>query len=302
MHVLISGGSGLIGRAVCHKLASRNDQVTVFSRQGQKAQALCGERTRVIASLDEWERGTRFDAVINLAGEPIAGKRWSAQRKQRLYASRVTLTQQLVARMAQAATRPATLLSASAVGYYGNTGDAEITELHPGQAPDRLGFGARLCRDWEQSAEGAEELGVRVCLLRTGLVLSRSGGMLGKMSPAFRLGLGAVIGDGKQWMSWIHMEDQVNAILHLLDTRGSRGAYNLTAPAPVTNAVFSRTLAKQLRRPAMFTAPAPALKLMLGEAAELLLEGQRAVPDKLDREGFRFAYASLPEALRDLCG
>ena len=302
MNILITGGSGLIGRALCRKLTRRDDRITVFSRQGRKAQALCGERTRIISSLDEWESDMRFDAVVNLAGEPIVGKRWSARRKQRLSASRVTLTQRLIARMARAEDKPAVLLNASAVGYYGNTGDAEINETHPGQTAGTPGFGTRLCRDWEESARQAEEPDVRVCLLRTGLVLSPTGGMLRRMLPAFRLGLGATIGDGKQWMSWIHIKDQVNAILHLLDNPKSRGAYNLTAPTPVTNAVFTRTLAKQLRRPAVFTAPALALKLMLGEAAGLLLEGQRAVPDKLCKEGFRFAYASLPEALRDLCG
>ena len=302
MNILITGGSGLIGRALCRRLTRRNDRITVFSRQGRKARALCGERARIVSTLDEWESGTRFDAVVNLAGEPIVGRRWSTQRKRRLHESRVTLTRRLVERMAETDDRPAVLLSASAVGIYGNTGDVEVTEAHPGQASATPGFGARLCRDWEESARRAEEFGVRVCLLRTGLVLSRDGGMLRKMLPAFRLGLGAVIGDGRQWMSWIHIEDQVSAIVHLLDSPGSRGAYNLTAPAPVTNAVFTRTLAKQLRRPVLFAAPAPMLKLMLGEATGLLLEGQKAVPDRLRGEGFRFAYATLPEALRDLCG
>ena len=303
MNLFITGGTGLIGSALCRELLRRNDRITVLSRRPRKAEALLGEGIRIVSDLNEWPSDTAYDAVINLAGEPIVGKRWSGKRKNILRESRVALTQTLVNRIAGASSKPTVLLSASAVGYYGDTGDAEIGEMHALQAGTRgTDFGAQLCHDWEACAQRAAESGVRVCLLRTGLVLSGEGGMLRQMLPAFRLGLGAKIGDGCQWMSWIHITDLVNAILHLLDNSGSRGAYNLTAPAPATNALFTRTLAEQLHRPAILTAPAFGIRLALGEAAHLLLGGQKAMPYRLLEEGFRFTYTELPNALRALCG
>ena len=302
MRILITGGTGLIGRALCPMLMKCGHQLTVLSRRPRKVAALCGAGVQPIASLDEWTPQRRFDAVVNLAGAPIVGRRWTAGRKQVLLESRAGLTRALVERMREAEVKPEVLISGSAVGFYGDTGDARVTEDQPDAQAVAKDFGAQLCRKWEREAQSAEGLGIRVCLIRTGLVLSGAGGMLARMLPAFRLGLGARIGGGGQWMSWIHVDDEVRAIVHLLGSAASRGAYNLTAPAPVTNTGFSRTLARRLRRPLLFAAPAFALRVMLGEAAGLLLGGQYALPKRLESEGFRFQYVRLDDALGELLG
>jgi uncharacterized protein len=298
MHILITGGTGLIGRRLCRALLEHGHELTVLSRNPASVQVKCGAVVHPMASLDEWRPGKGFDAVINLAGEPIADKRWSAARKRALWDSRVTLTQQLVRHMAAAEPRPAVLLSGSAVGYYGNRGDLALDE----EADAGKDFAAQLCKAWEDAARTAEQAGVRVCRLRTGLILSSDGGLLGRMSLPFKLGLGMRLGDGKQWMSWVHIEDYVDMLLRLLGDEQASGAYNMTAPQPVTNAEFTGALAKALHRPALFVAPVSLLKPALGEMASMLLEGQKVLPARMSAAGYRFQFANLADALANLLG
>lgn len=296
MRILITGGTGLIGRYLCKVLLAEGHQLTVLSRHPETVAVKCGAAVQAMATLGEWLPERTFDAVINLAGEPIVDSRWTEQRKQVLRDSRIALTGELVRRIAAAKQKPAVLLSGSAIGYYGGRGDQMLDE-DSGAGVD---FPAQLCIDWEAAALAAEEHGVRVCILRTGLILSTDGGLLGRMLPPFRLGMGARVGDGRQWMSWVHIEDYVTLLLHLLNDEQMRGPYNMTAPAPVTNKEFTAVLAATLHRPAPFVAPASLLKLSLGEAASLLLEGQRVLPARLTAAGCQFKYATLASALTDL--
>ena len=298
MQILITGGTGLIGRQLCKALLAEGHELTVLSRNPASVPVKCGAGVHALASLAQWQPGQTFDAVINLAGEPIVDKSWTAKRKQALWASRVTLTEELVRRIAAANHRPAVLLSGSAVGYYGNRGDVMLDEA----AEVGENFAAQLCKAWEDAARVAESVGVRVCLLRTAPVLSNGGGLLGRMLPPFRLGLGARLGDGKQWMSWVHMQDYVAMVLGLLHDPHAAGPYNMAAPQPVTNAEFTATLAALLHRPALFVAPALLLKLGMGERASLLLEGQRVLPGKMAAAQYRFTFTNLADALRDLLG
>ncbi len=298
MRILMTGGTGFIGRHLCKALLAEGHELTVFSRNPASVPVKCGAGVHALAALAEWSPSRGFDAVINLAGEPIVDRRWTAQRKQVLWASRVALTEELVQHIVAAERRPGILLSGSAVGYYGNRGDALLDETSaPGDD-----FPAQLCKAWEQAARVAENSGVRVCLLRTGLVLSNDGGMLGRMLPPFRLGLGGRIGDGRQWMSWIHIRDYVAIVLRLLRDDQVRGPCNLTAPQSVSNAQFTRTLAAVLHRPALFAIPAALLKLGMGESAGLLLGGQRALPAKLEAAQYGFQFGDLHGALSNLLG
>jgi len=296
MRILITGGTGLIGRHLCQALLAEEHQLTVLSRHPETVANKCGAAIQAMATLDEWLPEQTFDAVINLAGEPIVDAYWSAKRKQLLWDSRVTLTEKLVQRIAAAKIKPAVLLSGSAVGYYGNRGDAELDET----ASSGGDFAANLCKAWETAASAAENSGVRVCLLRTGLVLSRNGGLLGRMMLPFRFGLGARLGDGKQWMSWVHIDDYVALVLRLLHDEQACGPFNMTAPHPVTNAEFTRTLAHMLHRPAFFIAPGMVLKLGMGERSALLLEGQRVLPKRFEAADIHFRFGELTSALQDL--
>ncbi|KEA62384.1 Cell division inhibitor [Marinobacterium lacunae] len=289
MRVLITGGTGFIGRQLVKALLTRGDSVGVLSRRPESAKL--DSRVQLYSELPQVQG--HVDAVVNLAGAPIADRRWSEKRKALLMESRITLTEQLVEWMRGAVQPPAVLISGSAIGYYGSQGDRELDE----KAATKGGFAHDLCALWEAQAMKAAEFGVRVCCIRTGVVLGPGGGALAKMLPAFRLGLGGAMGTGRQWMAWIHRDDEVAAILHLLDHNTLSGAFNLTAPSPVTNEEFSKTLASVLNRPAFFRVPAVVLELMMGEASELVLKGQRVVPTRLLESGFRFRYTSLKEAL-----
>jgi len=296
MRILMTGGTGLIGRRLCAALTARGDQLTVLSRRPQQVAALCGASVTSIQSLDDYTSETEFDAVINLAGAPIVDARWTTQRKQILLDSRVALTQTLVQKINQAKFRPQVLLSGSAIGYYGMHEEQSLIE----DAAAGHDFAAQLCAAWEHAASKAQDLGVRVVLLRTGLVMDEDGGLLKKMRLPFQLALGSRLGHGRQWMSWIHRQDYLRAVLTLLDDQTATGAFNLTAPQAVTNAQFTQTLASALRRPALFFAPALMLRVALGERADLLLSGQKVVPHALSARGFKFEFADLACALRDL--
>jgi hypothetical protein len=296
MQILITGGTGLIGRHLCKALLAQGHALTVLSRHPASVHAKCGNAVKAIATLDEWLPSQHFDAVINLSGEPIADKHWSEQRKQVLWDSRIGVTEKLVQRMVMAERKPAIFLSGSAIGYYGNSGDTELGE----DASVGHDFAAKLCMAWETAALSAEQYGVRVCLLRTGLVLAKEGGLLGKLLLPFKLAMGARLGNGKQWMSWVHIDDYIAMTLRLLTDSQLIGSFNLTAPHPVTNAEFTQKLAHALHRPALFIAPAFFLKLAMGERAALLLEGQRVLPKKLTLASHTFTYANLDNALNQL--
>lgn len=297
MKILITGGTGLIGRALCRALRERGCDITVLSRAPATVAGKCGATVNALASLDGWLPGD-FDAVVNLAGASIADRRWTAARKKILWDSRVELTEKLTAKIAAADVdaRPRVLISASAVGFYGDCGAHEVDE----SAPPGDDFGARMCAAWEAAARAAGDADVRVCTMRTGIVLSRDGGMLARMLSAFRLGLGARIGDGRQYLSWIHIADHIDMLCKLLFDDAHHGAYNLCAPAPVCNAEFTARLAAALHRPAVLRAPAVVINAALGEASVLLLGGQRATPARLLDAGCRFQYATLDDALAAL--
>jgi uncharacterized protein (TIGR01777 family) len=296
MRVLITGGTGLIGRRLCAALSARGDSVTVLSRRPQSVSSLCGAGVNAMASLDQWTPELSFDAVINLAGEPIVDARWTEKRQQILRDSRVALTEQLVKKIAQANHLPQVLLSGSAIGYYGIVADQVLNE----EANFGRDFSASLCLSWETAAQAASDLNVRCVILRTGLVLDSHGGILKKMLLPFKCALGSRLGDGRQWMSWIHCEDYLNAVLTLLDDTSAAGPYNLTAPQPVTNADFTRSLGRAVHRPALFVAPAWLLRLAMGQRADLLLGGQRVLPERLLARGFHFRYPDLNSALANL--
>jgi len=294
--ILITGGTGLIGRRLCRALLARGDQLTVLSRSPARVAQHCGVAVEAWTSLQQWSPELAFDAVINLAGEPIADARWTARRRRQLLDSRVALSEQLLQRIAAAQHKPAVLLSGSAIGYYGDRDDVDCDE----QAPPGHDFAAQLCQRWEQVALRAADFGTRVCLLRTGLVLDADGGLLKKMLLPFQLGLGSRLGNGRQWMSWIHAEDHLALLLRLLDDTQAFGAYNLTAPQPVRNSEFTQRLAASLHRRAVMVAPAFMLRLLLGEMAILLLGGQHVLPQRFAQAGHVFRYPSLDLALAAL--
>ena len=295
MRILLTGGTGFVGAALSARLAADGAQLVVLSRDAKRAASVLPAGTRIVGSLSELGNRGHFDAVINLAGEPIAAGRWTAARKRVLESSRITLTRELVAWMAGLEQKPRVLLSASAIGFYGDQQDNEVTEAT--RAHDE--YQHRLCRDWEAAANGAGEFGVRTACLRIGLVLGPRGGFLARMLLPARFGLGGHIGSGQQWMSWIHREDLIEMFLFLLAREDLHGAFNATAPNPVRSREFAATLAAALRRPQL---PAPALmfRIAFGEMSRLLLTGQRVLPARLQAAGFSFRWPTLPGALLDV--
>lgn len=291
--ILVTGGTGFIGQVLCPKLNARGYSLTVLSRRNEAdVQAMCG-RVEAVSDLGLLKEHPGFDAIINLAGEGIADKRWSEQRKQALRTSRIGLTRELVNVARTWSTLPAVVVSGSAVGFYGDQGDSRVTEA----TLPHDEFTHRLCRDWEAEALKLETEGVRVCLSRTGVVAGSGGGFLQRMLLPFRLGLGGRLGSGTQYMPWVHRDDVVAALIFMLESEKASGAYNVVSPNPVTNREFTRSLATALHRPALFPAPEFVLKLALGEMARLLLTGQQAIPERLLQQGFRFSHPQLKEAL-----
>ena len=246
-------------------------------------------------TLREWDVALDgADGVINLAGEPIAERKWTQTQRRRIEKSRIDATHSLVQACAKAKQRPQFLINASAVGYYGPHGDEMITEeIAPGND-----FLSVLCRDWEEEAKKAEELGMRVVRLRIGIVLGHGGGALGKMAQPFKYFVGGALGSGQQWMSWIHLEDLVGLILQTIDDSRTTGPVNATAPTPVRNKEFCQTLAKVMHRPCWATVPGFALRMALGDMAEMLLTGQRVIPAVAEKSGYRFRYPTLEPALQ----
>ena len=296
MNILVTGGTGLIGRALCRRLADAGHELTVLSRQS--ASALSGKLpsgVALVSSLDELGNDSRIDAIINLAGEGIADRRWSEARKQVLLDSRVAVTEALDKLVQRLVHKPQVLISGSAVGFYGDTGAREADEYSPAASRD---FSYLLCDAWERAARAISRHGVRVCIVRTGVVLYADGGMMARLLPAYRLALGARLGSGRQWFSWIHRDDLVALIVFLLDKPQAHGVFNGVAPQAVTQQRFHKTLARVCRRPAPLVMPAWPLRHALGEMSALLLEGQRVLPVRTREAGFVFRFAELEEALK----
>ena len=296
MKILITGGTGFIGRRLVAHLKVAHE-VVVLTRQGSRAYELLSHDVTLLDSLDRLDHLNDVDIVINLAGEPIAAGRWSESRKQLLCNSRWLLTEQLVDLVKLSSTPPRLLLNASAIGWYGRQDDAPLDETC--QSPHEE-FTHRLCQQWEQLAQQARSAQTRVCILRIGLVLGMEGGALPRMLPPYRLGLGGPMGSGTQMMSWIHVQDLVRAMLFLIEHGECDGIFNGTAPEPVSNRRFSEILAATLHRPHLFFVPAPLLRLLMGEAADLLLTGQQVLPARLQQAGFHFSFPALPGALDNL--
>ena len=295
MHILLTGGTGLIGRQLCRHWLARGHRVTVWSRQPETVAQVCGAQVLGVGRLQE-VIGT-VDAVVNLAGAPLADRPWTHKRKALLWSSRINLTETLLAWMESLEQKPAVLISGSAVGWYGDGGERELTEA---SGPVQDDFPSQLCIAWEETAQRAEAMGVRVVLVRTGLVLAAEGGFLSRLLLPFKLALGGPIGNGRQWMPWVHIKDQIALIDFLLHKEDASGPYNACAPHPVRNREFAKTLGQVLHRPAFMPMPAFALKVGLGELSGLLLGGQKALPERLLVAGFTFQFTELRAALDDL--
>lgn len=296
MTVVLAGGSGFLGGKLRAQLESDGHRVLNLTRAARPNRPgdVTWQPDGAAGGLSRHLDGA--DAVVNLAGENIAATFWSEGRKARLRDSRLLATRTLVRAIAECSRPPRALVSGSAVGYYGAHGDEPVTE----RTPPGSDFLARLCVDWEQEARAAASTQTRLAIVRSGLVLSGDDGALKKMILPFRLGLGATLGSGNQYMPWIHVDDWVSMVIWLIGAERAMGAFNASAPAPVTNRAFTRTLGRVLRRPAVFQAPAFVLRIGLGELAGLLLTGQRVLPAAAEEMGFRFAHRELEPALRSL--
>ncbi|GFO74165.1 uncharacterized protein BPLS_P0675 [Bathymodiolus platifrons methanotrophic gill symbiont] len=291
MNILITGGTGFIGSTLCSRLLEENNEIVMLSRHPEKIKL----PMKAVADLSDLKDSDIFDVVINLGGEPIANKRWSDKQKHQIFSSRIGTTEKLISYFEKLENRPKLFISGSAIGYYGiDKTDNVIEEKERGDNS----FSSELCQKWEAVALKAEKLGVRTCLLRTGIVLGKNGGALSKMLFPFKMCLGGRIGDGKQWMPWIHIDDLVGIILYCMSHDNLQGAINGTSPNPVTNQVFTKTLGTSLKRPTIIPMPAIVVKLLMGQMGEeLLLAGKKVVPKKALDAGYTFKYRTLEEAL-----
>jgi uncharacterized protein (TIGR01777 family) len=299
MKIVITGATGFIGSILTDRLWNQFHTLVLLSRRPPAEVGVTKKEWLAWnpGASGEWEKAIDgADGVINLGGEPIAGKRWSEAQKVLLRSSRIDSTRALVNAIAKANIKPKFLLSASAVGYYGSRGDEKVTEE---SAPGN-DFLSRLCVDWEAEARKAEAHGVRVAIIRTGIVLDRGQGALKKMVPPFKIFLGGPLGPGKQWMPWIHIEDEIGLLLFLMENDNARGAFNATAPNPVTMEEFAKALGDVLNRPSWVSVPPSALALLSGEMADMLLTGQRALPEAALKLGYVFKYPTIVEALQSL--
>lgn len=296
MDYLITGATGFIGRKLVERLLAAGHEVNYLGRK--RSDTLDSRVAFHLWKPDEpppLDSISRLDAIIHLAGEPVA-QRWNAEIKQRIYASRVEGTRKLVSAMAELRHKPVVIVSASAVGYYGNRGDEILTE----QSAPGEDFLAKVCRDWESEALRAREFGFRVAMVRIAIVLGRDGGALKRMLTPFRLGIGGRFGGGRQWMPWIHIDDLVRLFIYAAENPAVSGALNGSSPHPVRNAEFAQALGRALHRPAFLTVPQSALKLVLGEAADSMVSSIRAIPEATQRTGFEFQYPELGRALESL--
>jgi uncharacterized protein len=296
--VLITGATGFIGRRLTEALASAGHDVIVLTRDSAKAASL-RPPFRLVTRLNQLADDTVIDAVINFAGEPVANGLWTRAKRRRILASRLRMTRDVVRLISRLQRRPAVMISGSSIGWYGTWGDESLTEFDGG----KRGFGHRVCDAWECAASEAEKFGVRVVRLRIGLVLGTQAGMLSNLLAPFEFGLGGPIGSGEQWMSWIERDDLIRLIAHIIASPQLNGAVNGTAPAPVRNAAFAQALGRALHRPALLRMPASVLHRLAGDLAdELLLRGQRVLPDKALASGFKFRHETLPSALSAILG
>ena len=302
MRLLLLGCSGFVGRELVPFLLELGHEVTLVSRQAQPFPALVGKRLSCIrlnpADPASWEHNGleaavgEAEGVVNLAGEPIAERRWSPTHCQLLLQSRVQTTELLVAAMARQQRPPVVLVNGSAVGFYGSSLEARFTEASPAGCD----FLAQICQRWEAAADQAPA-GCRLVKLRIGIVLGPDGGALGKMLPVFRMGFGGPVGSGRQWMSWIHRHDLCRLIARALEDSTYTGVYNAVGPEPTTMGVFASALGKSLGRPSLLPVPGPILQLLLGDGAQVVLQGQQVLPERLLAQGFSFQYPQLSAAL-----
>jgi uncharacterized protein (TIGR01777 family) len=295
MRVVIAGGSGFLGQKLATRLSSDGHHVQILTRRPAATPSQItwnpdGSAGELSQHLDD------AGAVVNLAGENLAEGRWTPARKAQLHASRVLPTRTLVRAMAQCARPPRVFVSASAVGYYGARGDEPVPET----TPPGSDFLATICVDWEKEARAIEGRSTRLALVRSGIALAGDGGALAKMLLPFRLGLGATLGSGQQFFPWIHVDDWSALVVWMIENDRAAGAFNATAPVPVTNREFTHTLARVVKRPALFRAPAFAMRAVMGQMSEMLLNGQRAIPACAEQSGFHFVYRELEPALRSL--
>jgi len=296
MKILVTGGTGFLGTSLVKRLQQQGNEVTVVSRSPAKVKEKFGLSANPLQSVSDIKHDDSYEIVINLAGEPIAEGRWNENRKRTIRQSRIDLTKELVSRIEKMTMKPKLLISGSAVGFYGDQGDKILTE----KSDPRDEFAHRLCAEWEFAAKGVESFGVRVCLIRTCLVIGGNGGFLQRMILPFRLGLGGRLGNGAQWMSWIHLNDWLRIAEAMIADESMRDVYNATAPNPVTNQEFTQILASCLKKPALLPVPEWFLKIMFGEMSQLLLGSQRVVPERLLNAGFSFDFCHLKEALADV--
>jgi uncharacterized protein (TIGR01777 family) len=307
MRVLITGGTGLIGRSLVRKLAADGHEVIVLSRSPEKKRDLVPG-----AQIVGWDAETAegwghladgADAIVNLAGTNLAGKgfppkRWTPERKESILQSRLKAGHAVVEAVKGAAQKPGVVVQASAVGYYGPSGDEILLE----SSPPGNDFLARVCIAWEETTAPVEEMGVRRAVTRTGFVLSDKGGGFPTLLIPFKLFVGGPMGNGEQWVSWIHIEDEVRIIQYLIENQDASGVYNLTAPNPVRNRTLANVIGSVMGRPSFVPVPGPALRLALGEVSTTVLDGQRAVPEHLREESFDFKYTEVEQAVKDLLG
>ncbi len=295
MHILIVGGTGFIGSRLCKHFLQLNCRLSILTRGPTKYNDAV-ESLTFTSQLQKTDGP--YDIIINLAGEPLNKHRWSKQVKKNIYESRIQSTYKIIEYIKNTKVRPKLLINASAIGFYGNDANQIFTE---NSQPADDGFTHRLCHDWERAAMQAETCGVRVCCIRTGIVLDAQGGALKEMLLPFKLGLGAQFGNGKQWMSWIHMLDVIQAIDFLINRADLHGAFNLVAPFPVTNAQFTQSLAKTLNRPCFLKLPNIMVHAIFGEMGKsLLLDGQRVIPNRLLEAGYQFNYLRVEKAFKNI--
>lgn len=300
MRILVTGATGFVGQVVVKQLLDQKFEVVILTRNIPKAAIILGNKCKYFQWADTNELAPKeafegVDGVVNLMGENIGGRKWSLEQKKMIYNSRIDGTRRLIDTISTLTHKPSVFVSASAIGVYGSRGPEELNEN------SSLGndFLAHVCKDWEHEALRAQEFGLRVGIIRTGIVLGRNGGVLNRMLPIFKKGLGGPMGEGNQFMSWIHIDDLAAMYIEVLTNKSISGVHNGTAPYPATNTDFTKALGKVLKKPTAFRAPRFVLKSALGEMSTLVLDGQKVLPSKFKTENFRYRYPTLDMALKE---